>query len=156
MAAGSGVGNKALEDTLKGLIAWHNDTLKVMLVDDDYVFDPDVDVVDPDDDSVNDAHHHEIVATNYTGGFGGAGRKTATVGVAEDDANDRVVVTIADLTWSSLGGAANDTVGAVLLIKEDTDDTQSRVLMCFDCADTLTNGGDFTTDFPATGVLAIG
>ncbi len=147
----SGMGNKALEEILKGIIDLDTDALKIMLVDDSYVFDPDVDVVDPDDDSVNDAHHHEVVATNYTGDFGGAGRKAATLSVAENDTDDRADVTIGDLIWTALGGAVNDNVGMALLIQEITNDQASRVIAAFDITDTPTNGGDFTLDFAASG-----
>jgi len=153
----SGVTNQALLEILNGTIDPDDDTLKIMLVDDDYVFDPDVSVIDPDDDSVNDAHHHELVATNYTGDYGGAGRKTATVTIAKDDTNDRANIKIADLTWTSLGGAANDTVGAALLVKEITDDKSSRVIACFDISNTPTNGGNFTLDFdPTNGNVRVG
>ena len=147
----SGMGNKTLEEILDGTVDLDTDTLKIMLVSDGYEFNPSVDVVDLDDDSINDAHHHEIVATNYIGDFGGAGRKTASVTIAEDDANDRVNVTIGDLTWTSLGGAVNDTVGTLLLIAEGTSDLDSRVIAAFDIADTATDGTDFVLDFPASG-----
>ena len=151
MAAGSGVGNLALEEILKATLDLDTDSLHIMLVDDDYVFDASKDVVDLEDDSVNDAHHHEAVATNYTGGFEGAGRKAATVAVAHNDTDDRGEVTVGDLTWSSLGNGSNDTVGAALLIKHGTSDTDSRVIACWDLVDTLTDGDDFVLNFAATG-----
>jgi hypothetical protein len=75
----SGFTNKALSETFKGNLDWDDDALKIMLVDSTFVFDPDKWEVDQNDDSVNDAHHHEIAVTGYAGGYGGVGRKAATV-----------------------------------------------------------------------------
>ena len=151
--------NDALKKIMDGDLDLGTDTLKVMLVDDDFVFDPDVSAVDPDDDSVNDAHHHEIVATNYTGGYEGAGRKTAAIGAAVvDDTNDGAYCVIDDITWTALGGVANDTVGMALLIQEITDDPGSLVIAALDITDFLTNGSDFllkTSTGVSDGVLRL-
>lgn len=92
----------------------------------------------------------EITATNYTRGFGGAGRKAATTTFAEQDANNRAVVIVGDLTWTALGGAVNDTVGFACLVKEVSSDADSELIAVFDLTDTPTNGSDFTLDFDAT------
>jgi len=135
--------NAALKKIADQALDLENDTLKIMLVDDDFVFDPDVDAVDPDDDSVNDAHHHEIVATNYAGGYAGAGRQTAAIGAAVvDDTNDGIYWEIDDLIWADLGGAVNDTAGMALLIQEITNDQGSLVIAALDFTDYLTNGAD--------------
>lgn len=149
----SGFTNKALAETFKNNIDWENDTLKIMLVDSTYQFDPEKYAVDQDDDGVYDAHHHEISVTNYTGGYGGAGRKTATVAISEDDTNDQMDITLSDLTWTALGAGA--TIGMALLIKEITDDQSSLVLYAFDLTDMPTMGGDVTLDFAPTGQVSI-
>jgi len=93
----------------------------------------------------------EITATNYTRGFGGAGRKAATITFAEQDANNRGVVIIADITWTALGGATNDTVGFACLVKEVTNDADSELIAVWDLSpDIPTNGSDVTLDFDAT------
>lgn len=143
----SGMTNTALKEILNGTIDLDTDSLKVMLVDNDYVFDPDNPVVDKNDDSVQDAHHHELVATNYVGDFGGAGRKAATVTVDQNDTTNKGTVALASLTWTSLGGAANDTIGMALLIKEGTSDLDSRIIAAWDVTDTPTNGGNVTLNF---------
>jgi hypothetical protein len=141
--------NKAVADILTGTIDLDSNTLKVMLVNSTYTPSKDDDVVDAG--GASDALDAEIVATNYAGGWGGAGRKTATVTITEQDANDRAVVKFSDLTWTALGGAANDTVVAAILIKEGgADDTTSRLICYWDITDTPTNGSDFTLDFDAT------
>lgn len=121
---------------------------KVMLVNSTYTYDPDNDFIaaggasDPDD--------AEITATNYTRGFGGAGRKAATVTFVEQDANNRAVIRIADLTWTALGGATNDTVEGAILVKEGTSDADSKLIAYFDLPTTPTNGSDVVLDFDGT------
>lgn len=146
----SGFYNQALADILTGSIDMDSNTLKIMLVDTGYTYDPDHQVVDNGANDATDPSYNEIVATNYTGGYNGAGRKTATLTVSKQDANNRAIITIGDLTWTSLGGATNDTVGGAILIKEITNDTSSRLIAFFDLTDTPTNGGDFTLDFDGT------
>lgn len=146
----SGFYNQALVDILTGSIDMDSNTLKIMLVDTGYTYDPDHQVVDNGANDATDPSFNEIVATNYTGGYNGAGRKTATLTVSKQDANNRAIITIGDLTWSALGGATNDTVGGAILIKEITNDASSRLIAFFDFTDTPTNGGDFTLDFDGT------
>jgi len=125
-------------------------TLKVMLVNDTYVFDEEQLAID--DGTVDDALSHEIVATSYTGGWGGSGRKTATITLGQNAGSHRIDGAIADLTWSSIGGATNDTIGgAILMLSGPTDDTDSVPICFFDVTDTPTNGGSITLDFTALG-----
>jgi hypothetical protein len=121
---------------------------KVMLVGSEYTYDPDNDFVAAG--GANDPDDAEIDAPNYARGFGGAGRKAATVTFVEQDANNRAVIRIADLTWTALGGALNDTVEAAILIKEGTSDADSKLIAYFDLPTTPTNGSDFTLDFDGT------
>lgn len=130
------------------------DTLKVMLLGSataTYVFDCDHTVVDNAANDTTDPSYCELVATDYTGGFGGAGRKTATITAQWDATNDRVEIVITDLTWTGLGGATNDTVTHALLIWENTDDTDGRLIACWDITNTTTNNTDFTLDFSTEG-----
>ena len=67
-------------------------------------------------------------------------------------ANNRVEIAIADLTWTSLGGATNQTINGVTLIKEGgANDTTSIPLANFDLTNTITNGGNVTLDFATLG-----
>lgn len=127
-----------------------NDSLVVMIVDDEYVFDPDQEAVDENDAS--DLASHELVATNYTGGHEGAGRKAATITAAKDDANNRMVWALADLTWTALGGAVNGDIGGFVLLKPGTsDDSDALPIAFFQATSTRTNGSDVTADFLALG-----
>lgn len=156
MAAGSGVANQALKEILQGNINLDTDTLQFMLVDENYEFDPDIVYVDPDDNSVNDAHDKEFSDTNYTAGFGAGGRIDGNtfITVVKNDSADTVAIVITDKVWTALG--SGNTVGAILLIKEATNDQDSFVIACFDLADTVTNGSNFTVEFADSGNIVFG
>ena len=127
-------------------IDFNTDVLKIMLVTSGYVANRDDDVVDAG--GANDPVDHEIAVSGYTGGWGGSGRKTATLTHEVDKTNDRAEIDIADLTWTALGTGA--TIAAAILIKEGgANDTTSRLIAYFDITDTPTNGGDITLDFDA-------
>lgn len=140
--------NRAIKEIMDGTINLDTDTLKLMLVNSTYAADPDQDFIDLS--TGTDAESGEITATNYTRGFGGAGRKTVSITISEQDANNRGVAVLADTTWTALGGATNDTVVAAVLVKEITNDAASKLIAYFDITDTPTNGSDFTLDFDAT------
>jgi hypothetical protein len=148
----SGWYSQGLLKCLDGTIDLDTSTIKVMLVDAGYTYDPDHQVIDPGTNDAADLSFNEIVATNYTGGFAGAGRKTAVVTLQKSNTNNRVEIAIADLTWTALGGATNDTAsGAVVIYETGGADTASIPIAFLDFADTPTNGGNFTLDFAALG-----
>jgi hypothetical protein len=114
-----------------------NITFKLMLVKSSYVFDY--------------GHAHisdlaEIAATNYVGGYGGAGRKTVALGLTAGPASLRVLFRFAaDVVWSALGGATNDTVGAIALVEEvGGSDATANYIAFLDLSDFTTSGDDFT------------
>jgi hypothetical protein len=140
----SGVYNRSLKEILDRTLDITTGC-KVMLVGSEYTYDPDHDFVAAG--GANDPDDAEIDATNYTRGFGGAGRKAATLTFVEQDASNRAVVRIADLTWTALGGALNDTIEGAILIKEGASDADSKLIAYFDLPTTPTNGSDFVLDF---------
>ena len=140
----SGWYNKALADIMNGSIDLDSHTLKIMLVGTGYTYDPDDDFIE---EAANDPNEEEITATNYTAGFGGAGRKTATITIVEQDASNRGIAVIGDLTWSVLGNGTNDTIAAGILVKEITNDAASILIAYFDVTNTLTDGKDIKLDF---------
>lgn len=103
---------------------------------------------DPDESSLSTFASSEADCTGYTGGFGGGGRKSATVTLTEQTGSNRVVTIIADLTWSGLGGASNNTLRYAVLLREITNDAAS-VPICFlqFGSDITTNGSDLAVDF---------
>ncbi len=147
-----------LVECLDGTIDLDTDTIKVMLVGTSattYVYDPDHTVIDNGGNDATDPSFCELVATDYTPGFAGAGRKTASITIQAVTTNDRVEVVITDITWTGLGGGTNDTVTHALLIKENADDTDSRLIACWDITNTTTNNTDFTLDFSVEGNIQI-
>lgn len=105
------------------------------------------------------ASNDECDATNYVrktiAGSGGSGVPAATV----DDTNNRVILDLPDQTWSSLGGASNNTLGAVLLCydSDTTTGTDANIvpLVKLDISSTTTDGNDFTIQFNTNGVLRV-
>lgn len=79
--------------------------------------------------------------TNY------ARANLARTNAAEDDANDRVNMDASDVTWTSAGGATNNTVVGSFFYDAttDTNDT-TRLLISTDwfAASITTNGGNLT------------
>ena len=122
-------------------------TLKIMLVKSSYTFDPDHQYIG----SVCGPGAHECNATNYAGGFAGGGRKTATATVNADTTDDRIEITFTNLTWTTLGGAVNNTIGGAVLVEEKTSDADSPVLFFLDLTNFTTNGTDVTLTFSGDG-----
>lgn len=123
-----------------------NDTIKVMLVNASYTFNPDHDFAD-------DVSANELSGTGYAGGFNGAGRKTlASKTITEDTANDRIEFDCADLTWTAINAG---TIGGVVVLKEITNDAASPLIAFLDPSDLVTNGGDVTLVINAEGLLQI-
>jgi hypothetical protein len=100
----------------------------------------------------------ECDATNYTGGYGGSGRKTLSgQTLTYNTGTNRVILDATDpATWAALGGASNNTLRYAAIIKEDTSDAASPVFAVLDFgSDYTTNGGDFSVTFNADGILYI-
>jgi hypothetical protein len=83
----------------------------------------------------------EADATNYV-------RKTLTgVTVTVDDTNDRVDLDCADITWTALGGATNNTVAKLIICYDDdtTSGTDANIVpICAHSFDVTTDGTDLT------------
>ena len=104
---------------------------------------------EPDNDFVDDISGSEADCSGYTGGFAGAGRKSATVTITEQTASNRVVHIFNDLTWTALG--TGNTLRAAVWIREVTNDAASFPLAYLQfSSDLVTNGGDATVDFDGT------
>jgi NADH dehydrogenase/NADH:ubiquinone oxidoreductase subunit G len=72
-----------------------------------------------------------LAGTSDEADFTNYGRKTITsVTVTVDDTNDRVDVDVADQTWTSAGGATNNTLGKLLVCydPDTTGGTDSSVI----------------------------
>ena len=117
-------------------------TLKCMLLKTTAAWNPDEAVVGT---SLTAA---ELSCTNYTVAYGGAGRKACTITGNANATDNRADFAVADQTWTTLGGASNDTIGAAALIYEDTSDAVSVPIVFWDVTNTPTNGGNITLDHP--------
>lgn len=147
--------NAAATRVLNGALNLSTATLKMMLVTSSYT-------ANRDDEFVSAASAAEISATNYTGGFGGAGRKTLTgQTVTKDNTNDRAELDVNDVTWTALGGASNATIAAILVIKENTNDADSWLVAYYDTVTGTpslpftTNGGDLTLNINVEGLIQL-
>lgn len=88
----------------------------------------------------------EATFTNYA-------RKTGITGtITVDDTNDRVDVDIPDQTFTSAGGATNNTLTKAVIAYEESASDSGRVPMTHhDCA-TTTDGNDLTIQIHADGM----
>ena len=92
-----------------------------------------------------EAGNTEADFTNYA-------RKTGLTGtITVDDTNDRVDVDLPDQTWSSAGGASNNTLTDLIVAYEESAADSGRIpLANFDFAVTTT-GADVGVQFNASG-----
>lgn len=93
----------------------------------------------------------EISATNYA-------RKTvSSEAINEDLTNNRAEFDFEDQTWSSLGGASNDTIQGAVVYVHVTNDTDSWPLAYLDNSGSsfnlTTNGSDVVLTLNAEGVI---
>lgn len=103
------------------------------------------------DTSLTAAAAAEIAVSGYTGGFGGAGRKsTGTQTITNDTSANIIRVKFpANLTWTAL--AAGATIAAAVLVKEITNDASSMPIAYFGLTSGVpTNGSDFTLTVDTT------
>lgn len=125
-----------------------NLTFKIMLLgtaNATYAFDQDEEFIDNGGNDSSDASFCEADADDYTPGFAGAGRKTVTITFSWDAANGQMKgVFSANVVWTGLGGTNNDTIDKGVLIVEDTDDTASHLIACFNVTNRTSNNTDYT------------
>ncbi|HEV3339592.1 MAG TPA: hypothetical protein VG125_04530 [Pirellulales bacterium] len=147
MASGAYI--HGIRQTQDGTYVMTSATLKIMLVNNLYVFAKTHTVVDDGTSTTSCLKFEELNATNYTRGFGGAGRQVATLAISES--SSAVILAFTNLTWNALGGASNDTVGAGVLIRESGNDTTSIPIAYLQITATPTNGSNFTLSFASAG-----
>ena len=109
---------------------------------------------DPDHDFMADIVADEFSDTNYTGAFGGSGRKDLVSEAATANlTDDRAEFDFDNIVWTSLGGT-NSAVFAILH-REITSDALTNLISAHDIADTVTNGTNFTLTVGSTGALHV-
>lgn len=140
----SGAYSRGVLKILDGTIDMDTTALKCGLAKSSYA-------PDPDESSLSTFASSEADCTGYTGGFSGAGRKSATIILTEQTASNRVVTIIGDLTWTALGGATNNTLGYEVLLREITNDAASVPIAYLQfTSNVTTNGSDIAVDNDGT------
>ena len=128
------------------------EVLRLMLVNTQYVFDPDQNTVKDGSSSTSDPFTYEI-------SVGGYSRQTlAAMALFEDDANDFAGLDASDVTFAAL--VAGQTVGGAVCFRYSssgpttaaatTGDSGQDLISFYDVTDTPTNGGDITIQFAST------
>lgn len=91
-------------------------------------------------------------AGNTEGDFTNYARKTGLTGtITVDDTNDRVDVDLPDQTWTSAGGASNNTLTKLVVAYEESAADSGRVPLTHHDFATTTDGSDLTGQFNAAG-----
>jgi hypothetical protein len=144
---GTSIANLLKKDATNA-VDLEGDTIKITLIDAGYTPDKDHDFADDFVSATNECN-----VTNFTRGFGGTLRKTlASATCSYKTAEDRVEFEAANVTWTAIGGATNDTIATAVVLKElgGVDSASPMVLQLDINPDVTTNGGDFTISFSAT------
>lgn len=140
MAAGDGhVVNNFKEQLLLKQIDCDTDTFKIALYSDAYSS-TQIDGAAPAYSATN-----EIAASGYTAG----GATLGSLVVAQDDSNDRASWDAADVTWTSLATA---TIQRAILYDDTT--TPKHQCIIWEIG-TNSNGGNYTLQFAATGMMLL-
>lgn len=146
MAEGDGaIYNNFKEQVMEAAfnLASGGDTLKMMLVSGHT---PNIDT---------HIQYSSVSADEYGAGSGYTVTGQALTGqdVTQDDVNDRGEFDAADVTWSSLGALSPATPSHAILY----DDTHASDLLIayWELGATATNGGDYTLQFGANGLILL-
>lgn len=139
----SGMYNSGKAALVNGSIDWDTSDIRVLLLQGTgYVFNPDHNYVSDLTPATNEANATNYVRKSLTG-------RTVTV----DTVNDRAVCDAADVTWTALGGAVNNTISAAVVYLYNAADTAAQLICYQDFTDTATNGGDFNLVWNSAGLF---
>ncbi len=93
-------------------------------------------------------------AGNTEADFTNYARKTAiTETLTVDDTNDRVDVDIPDQTWTSAGGATNNTLTKLIFAYEESAADSGRIPISHHDFAVTTDGSDITAQINAAGIV---
>lgn len=144
MAEGDGyIYNNFKEQVMEAAFNLLTDTIKIILVSGHT---PDIDAHTQLTDVSGDEYG---AGSGYTVG----GETLAGQAVTQDNANDRGVFDGTDQTWSSLGALSPATPSHAIMY----DDTHASDLLIayWELGTTATNGGDYTLQWGATGIILL-
>ena len=123
----------------EGDIDWPSDTIKAMLMKDTYTENL------ASHDKVSDINSFESDATNYS-------RKAiSNRSVSVGSSSTTLLTSDSGLTWSSVSG---DTVSGLAIFAEGASDALSQLICFIDFSDQTFNGGDFTINWNASGIIS--
>lgn len=93
-----------------------------------------------------------LAAANTEAAFTNYARKTGLTGtITVDDSNERVDLDFPDQTWSSAGGAANETMTKLVTFYQETAADSGRIPGTDHDFTPTTDGSDLTVQFNAAG-----
>lgn len=139
------------KERIFGSMDLDTDVIRVALLADTQAYTPDID---------NEVFVDDVIGVNATELSGtGYERKTATVTINLDLANDRAEADVTSITWDNISTTAD--IDGVLMYKQvggnDTTPGDDPLIAHLDSADfpLATNGGDITLQFDSTGFVNI-
>jgi hypothetical protein len=150
MAEGDGaIYNNFKEQVMEGIfnLASGGDTIKVTL---HTGYTPDIDAHTVWADT-------GVSSTEYgTGsGYTAGGATLAGQDVTQDDANDRGVFDGTDVTWSSLGPLSPATPSHAIMWDDTPAAPADPLIAYWELGTTATNGGDYTLQWGANGIILL-
>lgn len=150
MAEGDGaIYNNFKEQVMEGIfnLATGGDTVKVTL---HTSYTPDIDAHGVWADT-------GVSSTEYgTGsGYTAGGKTLGSQDTTQDDANDRGVFDGTDVAWTSLGALSPATPGHTIIWDDTPASPADPLLAYWELGATATNGGDYTLQFGANGIILL-
>jgi hypothetical protein len=138
--------DKARELLLSGSLNLTSDELHFILLNASFTLDKDF-------EDVADVNTYELSGTGYTGGFGGSGRKTVASKTFAHSAGHVAYMDCTTPVWTAINAG---TIHAIGVFKLGTADNDSLFIGAYTLgADVTTNGGDWTYEIAATGLIAM-
>jgi len=133
--------SKGFEGFCDGSVDWDADTIKCALISSSYTWN--------DDHDFWDDITGELSGTGYTAG----GETLSNCAVNRDTGNDRVELDADDVTWTSIDAG---TAVAAIIYKDTGAASTSPLIAYVEFSDpVVTNGGDFTIQWNAEGILQL-
>lgn len=98
-----------------------------------------------------------VSSTEYTtaSGYTAGGKTLGSQAVAQDDSNDRASFDGADVTWTSLGPLSPATPSHVIMWDDTPTSPADPLIAYWELGTTATNGGDYTLQWGANGILLL-
>ena len=93
----------------------------------------------------------EVTGTGYSAG----GVTLTSQDVTQDNTNDRGIFDAADVTWTGLNIAGTSASPSHAILYDDTVTAPADALIAYWEVTTATNGGDYTLQFNATGIITL-